>query len=283
MPPADARVILKHPITGREIHARAVEWLLGAAYFHSARSGVQWLDPLPSGGPVFPDFSAYADELLGSATPGQIAALLPPNECAALEWVRESLSANAKIVELFAETGRFARQLQSSGYTIYLADPLAAHVAVLRKHAFTAVCATNPAELPADWSDAEAVIILESIVRVPRPGEFMAAVRAHFPRAKIYLTAPSLRRPLKMPGVDHRTGYPPDFLTRWTAPALRELLDASGYESRARRITPRMLRSAANRGWRGRMFVVAMILLMAVSGEYEFSVSAWGRPRESLP
>mgnify|MGYP001611834126 CR=1 FL=1 len=275
-------MILKHPITGRETHAEAVEWLPGCAYFRCGRTGLQWLEPQPISGPVYPDFSEDADDLLGRATPELIKTWLTPNEQAALEWVRGNLSPGAEIVELFAETGRFAWQLRSFGYEVRLADPLAAHVSVLRKHGFTSMQTANPAELPPDWSEADAVIILESLVRVAQPAVFMAALRARLPRAQVFITAPSLRRPLKLPGVDRRTGYPPDFLTRWTVEALRELLATSGYVAHGRSITPGMLRSLRKRRrWRGRVFVVFQVLLMIASGEYEFSVSGWGRPRNA--
>jgi hypothetical protein len=274
-------MILKHPITGREIRVEVAEWLPGCAYFRCERTGLQWLDPQPACGPVYPDFSAYADELLGAATPEQIKALLAPSEQAALDWVRGNLGPGAKIVELFAEVGRFAWQLRSDGYQVRLADPLASHVSVLCRHDFTAVQTANPAELPANWSDADAVVILESIIRVARPAVFMAAVRARFPQACVFVTAPSLRRPLKLPGVDRRAGYPPDFLTRWTVPALRELLATSGYSAHGRGITPRTLATLRGRRWRGQIFVMFQILLMRASGEYEFSVSGWGRPRNS--
>lgn len=274
-------MILHHPITGRETHAEVAEWLPDCAYFRCPRTGLEYLDPLPDCGPVFPDFSAYADELLAAATPDIMKLDSPPNEQAALQWVQTHLRPGTKIVELFAEVGRFAWRLRSIGYEVHLADPLGSHVTVLRKHGFAALQTANPGELPTDWSDAEAVIILESIVRVPQPGMFMAAVRARFPRADVYLTAPSLRRPLKLPGVDRRAGYPPDFLTRWTVPALRELLITNGYVVRGRNVTPRLLESLNHRRWRGRIDSVLIILLMLASGEYEFSVSAWGRPRIS--
>jgi hypothetical protein len=274
-------MILKHPISGKETHAEAVEWLPGCAYFRCARTGLQWLDPQPAGGAGFPDFSAYADELLRTATPEAIKYLLPPPEQAALEWVHRQLPPGAKIVELFAEAGRFAWQLRSEGYDVRLADPLASHVAVLGKHGFTAFQAASPVELPADWSDADAVIILESLIRIAQPGAFMKVLRARFPRAQVFITAPSMRRPLKMPGVGRRAGYPPDFLTRWTVPALRELLTVTGYAAHGRQITPRLLTSIGKRSLRGKLFIACMVLLMIASREYEFSASAWGRPLNS--
>lgn len=272
-------MILTHPISGRETHAEAAEWLPGCAYFRCPKTGLEWLDPVPENAPVFPDFSVYADGLLAGAAPGIIGALLEPNERAALAWTHANVARGARIVELFAETGRFAWQLRSEGYDVRLADPLASHVAVLRKHGFTAQQSASPEDLPASWADADAVIILESIVRSPRPAALMAALRARFPRAQVFLTAPSMRRPLKLPGVDRRTGYPPDFLTRWTVAALRELLAAHGYAARGRAVTPRLLASAGRRGWRGKIYLALMVLLMRMSREYEFSVSAWGRPR----
>jgi hypothetical protein len=182
------------------------------------------------------------------------------------------------VVELFAESGRFAWRVREAGFAVCLADPLAAQVTVLRRHGFAAVCATQPTELPADWADAEAVVVLESIVRVPRPGAFLAGVRMRFPHAQVFLTAPSLRRSLKLPEVDRGVGYPPDFLTRWTVPALRELLTASGYAAQGRSITPGVLARSRGWRWRRRFFWAFQVCLMRAAGEYEYSVCAWGRP-----
>lgn len=272
-------MILQHPITGHETHAEVAEWLPGCAYFRCPRTGLQWLDPMPANVPVFPDFSSYADNLLSVATPDLIKSAMPPNEQAAMEWVNKQLRPRSKIVELFAEVGRFAWLLRSSGYGVCLADPLASHVAVLRKYGFTTVQAANPAELPAEWADADAVVILESIVRLPQPGAFMAELHARFPRAQVFLTAPSFHRPLKIPGVDRRAAYPPDFMTRWTVPALRELLASHGYISEGHMVTPRLLATSRDRRWRGRIYEALMIVPMLVSREYKFSVSASGRPR----
>jgi hypothetical protein len=227
--------------------------------------------------PFYPDFSSDADKLLASATPESMWLASPPNEHIAIEWLSSHLQPGAKIVELFAEVGRFAWQARAAGYQVRLADPLVSHVSVLRNHGFTALQAAHPTDLPADWGDSDAVVILESIVRLPDPGAFVAGLREKFPRALLFLTAPSLRRPLKIEGVDRRGGYP-DFLTRWTLPALRELLVVNGYATNGFAITPQLLSGIGRHGWRGRLWLIFLTLLLVASREYEFSVAAWGTP-----
>jgi len=269
-------MILKHPISGHEVHAVAAEWLPGCAYFRCRQTGLQWLDPIPPGAPVFPDFSRYADGQLDAASPETIVLSMPPNEIVGREWVQKELQPAAKIVEFFAETGRFACWLRFSGYRVYLADPLDAHVAVLRKHGFPAEQTADPADIPREYCDADAVIVFESLVRLKDPGKFIRAIRDNFPKAKIFLTAPSMRRSLKVHGVDRRCGYPPDFLTRWTVPALRALLQANGYNARAKAITPQLFARWNEQTLARKLYLLLMVPLMFLSKEYEFSVSASG-------
>lgn len=269
-------MILKHPISGHETAAEAVEWLPGCAYFQCPKTKLQWLDPQPEHGPGFPDFSDYSKVLLKNASEEDLLRTLPPNENAALEWITKQIRPRAKIVELFAEAGRFAWLLRAKGFEVCVSDPLANHVSVLRSHNFDAEKANSPDDLPDTWSDADAVIILESIVRVAQPGAFMHTLRRRFPKAKVFITAPSLRRPLKLHGVDRRVGYPPDFLTRWTKPALLELFHYAGYEASSRVITPLLMSTVHKARWRGKVYVSVLSLMMKISREYEFSLSAWG-------
>jgi hypothetical protein len=273
-------MILIHPVRQCEVHAEAAEWLPGCAYFRCTETGLEWLYPQPLGVPVFPDFSAYGDQLLASASPEIVRRSSPPNEHAAFAWARKHLKPRSVVLELFAESGRFAWWMRETGYRVHVADPLATHTSVLRKYGFPSAQALLPEELPAEWPLPDVVFILESIVRLPKPRAYLEALRGRFPAAKVYLTAPSMRRPLKLQSVTCRGGYPPDFMTRWTMPALRSLLQHAGYEAEGRTITPMLLRSVALQPyrWKRHIFNCLLNASLWLNGEREFSVSAWGQP-----
>ncbi len=272
-------MILQSPITLREVDARPTEWLPGCAYFECPESGVQFVNPVPAVSPVFPDFAAYGDELLTQLRTDRtpLAADTPPVERHALAWARRHLPPGAPVIELFSECGRFAWQLRDAGFEVRTADPLASHVAVLRRHGFPSEHSLCPDGT--DGPPPAAIFILESIVRLPQPRRFVEDLRRRFANAHLYVSAPSQRRSLKLPGVRQRAGYPPDFVTRWTAAALRSLLVHSGYEAEGATVTPMLTRLTPRGRFKRRLFVLAWTTLLRLGGEYEHSVVAWGRPR----
>jgi hypothetical protein len=241
-------------------------------------SGVEFLDPQPANVPVFPDFSAYGDELFAKSR-SAVLETIQPNERFALAWAKRHLSAGAPVVELFAESGRFAWLLRDAGFRVHVADPLASHAAMLGRHGLPSVQALCPDSTTA-WPEPAAVFVLESIVRLPRPRAFVEQVRTRFPGAKIFLTAPSPHRPLKLPLINNRGGYPPDFMTRWSAPALGALLKHAGYETVVEAaITPMLTRLTSRTRPKRLLFNFGWSTLLRLAGEYEFSVSAWSAPR----
>jgi hypothetical protein len=273
-------MILLHPITRREIHAEACEWVSGGAYFRCPSTGFEWFYPQPSNVPVFPDFSEVAEAILQNPDAETILNAMPVNEIAALAWVEKNVRRGARIVELFAETGRFAWLLKDRGFEVYLADPLASHVSALSKKGFRAVQALSPSELPGDYVEPEAVIILESLVRLPDPLRYVESVRRRFPKASIYLTVPTMRRPLMILRSSSGVGYPPDFLTRWTKAALHLLLEEAGYKAHSKIIRPRFASEFSYKSWKNFLFWKLSSLFMWANGELEFSLAAWGSPRQ---
>lgn len=270
-------MLTRHPLTRAEVAAPVSEWLPGCVFLRCPKTGLEWLHP--AGEEVFPDFAGWAEEMHRAGEAGTFASMTPPFERAALAWTRQYVPPGAEIVELFAETGRFAWQLRRGGYRPLLADPLGSHVSMLNRHGFEARQARTPEELPAGWINPAAVFILESLVRLQDPLRLLDAVRNRFPNALLYVTVPSPRRPLKLPDNHFRSGYPPDFKTRWTLPALRLAVAQAGYDVRARTITPGLITAVPPARWKRRLFNVAVNALLWVNRELEFSYAAWGRPR----
>lgn len=270
-------MITRHPITREETAVTATDWFSGCSYLRCPRTGFEWLDPAPPS--VFPDFSVYADRLLREDNPVALRDHSPPFERAADAWVRTHVPTGATVVELFAETGRFAWHLRRNGYRVQLADPVTNHVATLQRHGFCAVQFADVGSIPGSWSDPAAVVVLESLIRLPDPRGFLESIRSRWPRALIYVTVPSPRRPLKLADVDHRGGFPPDFLTRWTRPALHEALTLAGYDVNSATLTPASHRFVEPGRWKRRLFNVAFDLMLRANREFEFSYAAWGVPR----
>lgn len=270
-------MITRHPLTREEITAVATDWFPGCVYFRCPRTGLEWLDPAPPS--VFPDFSVYADRLQREGNPVVFRDHSPPFERAAHAWVRAHIPAGATVVELFAETGRFAWHIRRDGYRVQLADPVANHITTLQRHGFVAVQAAEVGSLPVSWGEPTAVIVLESLIRVSAPRDFLASIQKRWPRARLYLTVPSPRRPLKLDDVNHRGGFPPDFLTRWTRPALHEALTLAGYQADTALVTPASHRYVEPGRWKRRLFNLAFDLMLRANREFEFSYAAWGVPR----
>jgi hypothetical protein len=270
-------MILRHPLTRHEIAVEASDWFAGCAYFRCPRTGFEWLHPAPAS--VFPDFSHYADRLHRENHPVSFRDHTPPFERAALAWVKKELRPGATIAEFFAETGRVAWHLQRDGYKIQLADPVANHVMMLRRHGFDAVQSADANSLPASWGEPDAVLILESLIRLSDPRGFLESLRRRWPRARLFVTVPSPRRPLKLEGVNHRGGFPPDFLTRWTLPALHEALTLSGCQTRSWIVTPASHRLVEPGRWKRRVFNAAFDLMLRANGEFEFSFAAAATPQ----
>jgi hypothetical protein len=183
-------------------------------------------------------------------------------------------------LELFAECGRFACILRQDGYGVHTVDPLESHTRVLRKHGFESVTG-QLAAVPAAWPAPFAVFILESIVRIHEPRALIEGIRARWPRALLYLTAPSLRRSLKLPHVIGRGYLPPDFATRWDATSLRHLLVCSGFAAVSGTITPMAVGRLPATRWKRRLFNLVSTLPLRLNGEYAFSEWAAGVPRST--
>jgi hypothetical protein len=239
---------------------------------------VEFVEPVPEK-EVFPDFSVYGDGLLSRAhEPFVMSDHEQPSEIHARHWARTHLPAGASVVELFAESGRFAWLLRQDGYAVRTVDPLESHAKVLRKHGFE--CVTGQfAAVPAEWTAPAAAFILESIVRVRDPRTLVESIRVRWPHTQLYVTAPSLKRSLKLPGVTGRGYLPPDFVSRWDASSLRRLLEVSGYAADGGTMTPMTVRRLPPTRWKRRLLNLALTLPLRLNGEYTFSEWAAGVPR----
>ena len=247
------------------------------AFYRCPSCRLEYVDPVPSGAPLFQDFSASGESLLQSVDEGMpLAPALTPNERAVLRRLERDLPAQSAVLELCCESGRFLAMLRHRRFRALGMDPLPGPVRMLRRRGFD-VEAGLVEEVPAAWPTPAAVVLLESLVRFPKPLELLQAVRRRFPNAVLYLTAPSPRRSLKLPQFDRRLDYPPDHLTRWSPLALRRLLEQAGYRAKVTRIFVTL------HVWRGRFRnrVLKMIFwtLLRLWGELDYSIMAVGRTR----
>lgn len=270
-------MILSCPVCRRERHAPATDWISGSAYHCCSTCGVEFAEPVPPA-EVFPDFSAYGDHLLARAhEPYVIDDHEQPSEFHARRWAHTRLPQGSHVLEFFAECGRFAWIMRREGYVVRTVDPLEAHTSVLRKHGFESVTGQLDA-VPVDWPAPAAIFILESIVRVRAPRALIEGIRTRWPGALLYLTAPSLRRSLKLPTVTGRGYLPPDFITRWEPSSLRHLLEQSGYCASSGTISPMLVRRIPPTRWKRRLFNLALTFPLRLNGEYAFSEWAAGAP-----
>lgn len=270
-------MILPCPVCREERHAPATDWLAHGAYHRCSICGVEFVEPKPPA-EVYPDFSDYGETLLSRATePYFMSDREQPSEIHARRWARRHISAGAPILELFAECGRFSWLIRSDGFAVRTADPLPAHVALLRRHGFESVVGQLDA-VPDDWPAPAAVFILESIVRVQDPRRLIEGIRVRWPTAMLYVTAPSTRRSIKLPGSTSRGYLPPDFITRWDAPALIGLLRTAGYSAEGGVISPMAVRRLPATRWKRRLFNLGWTLPLRLNGEYCFSEWAASLP-----
>lgn len=245
----------------------------GAAYLRCGGCGVEWVDPVPEGTPVFVDFTDAGRVMFGELRAGEpLAGMLTANEALTLAALRRGARPGAAVLELCCESGRFLAALRGAGFRPLGADPLPRPIEMLRGEGFE-VARGGPADVPAEWSP-DAVVLVESLVRFPDPVALLAEVRARFPRAVVHLAVSSPRQSLKLPENDRRHNYPPHHLVRWTARGLAAALERAGYSARAR--TTRAWINWPNR--RG-MFGNTLALVLRATGQAEHSFLATGTPR----
>jgi hypothetical protein len=176
------------------------------------------------------------------------------------------------LLEICFESGRFLAHLRHEGYQTFGVDPISNHVRNLADKGYT-VALGLVEELPKDWPEPDAVIMLESLVRFPKPVRLLTSIRERFVMSPLIVSVPSPHRSLRVPEFDRRTDYPPHQLTRWSRKALVEALGKAGYVSKC--VTVRvdlskyninpLLKKAAEIGYR-------------ILGESEYSYLAIARP-----
>ena len=263
---------------GRRDGALVVERLIECSVMRCASCGLQYAAPVPAASPLFVDFSESGAALISRLSEGErVGPLLTPNERMALRWLRRRLPGGAQVLELCCESGRFLAALREGGLRPFGMDPLESHVAVLKRGGF-AVAQGDERDCPEDWPSPAAVVLLESLVRLPDPVGVLKGIRERFPQAPLLVSVPSPRRSLKVPEFDRRLDYPPHHLTRWTPRALTAAMAAAGY-----RCSPRMTHVDL-KCWKGpaRRRVVRLLLavFLRLVGESEYSIVALGRPDE---
>ncbi|MET0398830.1 MAG: methyltransferase domain-containing protein [Longimicrobiaceae bacterium] len=246
----------------------------GAAYLRCGACGVERVDPLPPGVPVFVDFTDAGEAMFAELRAGaSLADALTPNERLVLAALRRALKPGAAVLELCCESGRFLAALRAEGFRPLGMDPLPRPAPMLRAQGLDAARG-GPADVPAEWPEPEAVVLLESLVRFPDPVALLAEARARFPRAALHVAVSSPRQSLKLPEFDRRHAYPPHHLTRWTERGLAAALERAGYAVRVR-TTRAWIDWPSRRGVFGNTLAVALRL----AGEAEYSFVAAGTPR----
>ncbi len=249
------------------------EPLDGSSFFECGACGVQFVDPLPAGVPVFQDFTDYGRMLFGDLRGGgSIDEALTPNERIVLGMLKKELSPGDAVFDFCCESGRFLAALKAHGFRPYGVDPLERPIGMLKEEGFPVETGTMEA-VPADWPQPKAVVILESMVRFPDPVRVFGEIRARFPGATVYMTVPSPRQSLKLPDFDRRHAYPPHHLVRWTVKGMVAALEKAGY-----RATGRTKNVAVNWPIRRGPFGNTLAVVLRLMGEAEYSLLAVGRP-----
>lgn len=250
------------------------EPLRGSDFLRCASCGLQFVDPVPTGTPVFQDFTDAGQAFFESLEKGgSISESLTRAERLAHAWLQKK-HAGARVLELCCESGRFLAALRSDGFQVFGTDPLERPIEMLLQRGFTVRSGLVEA-VPAEWGVPSAIIVLESLVRFPEPVAFLTSIRQRFPSAALFLTVPG-RRSVLVPTFDRRYDYPPHHLTRWTAKALEEALARSGYRAAARRVHVDL------HVWRGsivnRLLKAGFYSFLRLTGESEELLVAEGVP-----
>jgi hypothetical protein len=246
----------------------------GAAYLRCGGCGVERVEPLPPGVPVFVDFTDAGRAMFAELRAGaSVADALTPNERLVLAALRRAVEPGSAVLELCCESGRFLAALRDAGFRPLGMDPLPRPAPMLREEGLDAARG-GPADVPAEWPEPRAVVLLESLVRFPDPVALLSEVRGRFPRAALHVAVSSPRQSLKLPEFDRRHAYPPHHLLRWTERGLGAALERAGYAARTR-TTRAWIDWPARRGVFGNTLAVALRL----AGEAEYSFVAVGTPR----
>jgi hypothetical protein len=245
-----------------------------SAYLECEACGLQFLRPTPAGTPVFQDFAGYARALQAEVAAGSpVEETLTPGEKVMLSWLERDVPQGKAVLEVCCESGRFLLALRERAYRPYGTDPLESHVEAVRDGGLPAWLGVVE-DVPEDWPQPAAVVLLESLVRFPDPAQVVGRIRERFPEAALYLSAPSARRSLKLPEFDRRLAYPPHHLTRWSKRSLERLLEGAGYRARCT-----TLKVSLNWPTRRGMFGNTLALVLRLTGEGEYAFLAVGRPR----
>ncbi|MBD0320573.1 MAG: hypothetical protein ICV87_09585, partial [Gemmatimonadetes bacterium] len=109
----------------------------GAAYLRCAGCGVEWVEPVPAGTPVFVDFTDHGRAMFDELRAGSpLAEMLTPNEALMLAAVRRAVKPGGTVLELCCESGRFLAALRDAGFRAVGADPLPRPAPMLRGEGF---------------------------------------------------------------------------------------------------------------------------------------------------
>jgi hypothetical protein len=245
----------------------------GAAFLACSACGVEWVHPAPAA-PIFVDFTDAGVAMFAGFRAGEpIHEAMTPNERLVLTELRGAVKPGRAVLELCCESGRFLAALREAGLHPLGADPLPRPAPMLRAEGFHAVQG-GPAEVPRDWPEPDAVVIVESLVRFPDPVALLAATRARFPRAALHLAVSSPRQSLKLPEFDRRHNYPPHHLVRWTERGLARAMERAGYSAKTR-----TTRASLNWPNRRGAFGNTLAMVLRAAGQAEYSFVAVGTPR----
>jgi SAM-dependent methyltransferase len=238
-----------------------------------ARCRLQFLDPVRPDLPVFQDFTDYARLLFSKIEDGaNVDAHLAPNERFVLRWLQRDLPAGQTVLELCCESGRFLAALRAHGFRPLGLDPLHEPIAFLRSKGFR-VSPGLTREIPVNWPEPRAVVLLESMVRFPDPVGLLSQIRRRYPSAPVYVSIPSPRRSLKLPEFDSRLDYPPHQVIRWSAKSIANALREAGYRPKVK-VSKVWINRPARRGLFGNLLALGVRAL----AEGEVSIYARGRP-----
>lgn len=259
-----------------ENRATVAEPLATGSFHRCGRCGMQYVDPLPAGVPVFMDFTDAGRIILSKIEQGEpMADLLTPNERVMLRWLRRHLPGGAPVLELCCESGRFLAALRHAGFTPLGMDPLPRPIGMLEERGFS-VHTGSVEDYPKDWPEPAAVVLLESLVRFPFPVQVLRTIHERFPHARLCLSVPSPRRSLKVPDFDRRVDYPPHHLTRWTPRAVVTVLRNAGYRGACRVVH---IRLHWTRGaWTLRILKVLFAVYLRLTREADYSLLGYGTP-----
>ena len=175
---------------------------------------------------IFVDFSTVGSQLYSKISCDSSFLQLSPAEEYSLNYIKNKNYLFMEIKELFAEIGRLSFFLNKIGYHVVASDPLETHVSLLNK---VGIKTEGLLEVPVNSEKIGLVIIIESIVRLKNPLEFLSNLHLTYPSADILITAPSLKRSVLSPLNNSNAYRPPHQLTRWNEKALRTLLTSAGY------------------------------------------------------